>query len=625
MSLRRWLRGMCRIDWNGPGIRGLAASPGFLPEALESRRLLSVAPTVEAVEVGASTWTASFAEYLNVQGLGAAAYRVPDGADQLKNLPWSSINQFTLKFSEHVNVQTHDLVVYGVSGRQFPVFNLAYDPVTFTATWMLWQPVANDKLLLHVRNRVTDADGNRLDGEWTNGADAFPSGDGTADGVFEFRLNVLPGDVDQSGGAVNATDLGEIRARQRMPSDPAYTHFHDVDGNAVINVLDLGVVRGRQLTQLPIGEAQAILPSMPSSDDWYGSVVNANNYIISPRYMANLSPKLALVTDLSGTNVATWARAVRTVQAAHPQALIGTYHSARDAQLPGAFTTYPPRAVPREGLTESQILMRHPTEPQVDIVDYAQPAARQYLVDHVVENVVQTGRPLAFLDNVSHNETGFPVPWATTMTLLRELSTNLHGAGKRVIVNAAWVPGFTDTQSVDQFLATDVDGVSLEMGFYKNVRNSTPRIQTAMQQYRRMLDAGLTVIFVPLATVTGGANTVENLEIEQRLHAAFGMMFRRPGDRLFVSADFWRPPPTWADWPQRLGPALGDATILTTATGQIVMTRRFTNGTLALNTTTKEVSYVASAMGVFAQAIRNEPLRRRTLDQEILEQSPTGP
>lgn len=333
---------------------------------------------------------------------------------------------------------------------------------------------------------------------------------------------------------------------------------------------------------------QILLPTMPTSDAWYGAIVNANHFV-SPNYLTNLPPKLSLITDLRGDSPAMWAQAVATVQATHPQTLIGTYHSARDAQFANTLNTYPPRAVPREGLSDSQILMQDPGNPDVYIVDYRQPAARQYLVDNIVQDVAKTGRPLAFLDNISHNESGFPIPWATSMDLVSELTTRLHALGKRVIINAAWVPGVTSNQSVDQLIATGVDGVSLEMAFHANVRGDVTRIQTAMQQYRRMLDAGLTVIFIPLGTETGGASTIENMETEQRLQAAFGMMFRKPGDRLFINELFWRPAPEWANWPERFGPALGSATITTNVLGEIEMTRQFTLDTLTLNTTTKQV------------------------------------
>ena len=335
--------------------------------------------------------------------------------------------------------------------------------------------------------------------------------------------------------------------------------------------------------------SQVLLPEMPTSDAWYGAIVNANHHV-SPSYLTNLPPKLSLITDLRGDSPAMWAQAVALVQATHPQTLIGTYHSARDAQYTATMTTYPRRAVPREGLRDDQVLMPAPGNPDAVIIDYTQPDARRYLVDTIVQDVAQTGRPLAFLDNVSHDESGFPIPWATTMDVVSELNTRLHALGKRVIVNAAWVPGVTSDQSVEQLIATGVDGVSLEMAFHANVRGDLTRIEVAMRQYRRMLDAGLTVIFIPTGTETGGPATIENLETEQRLQAAFGMMFREPGDRLFVNELFWRPPPAWAQWPERFGTALADATLATNALGEIVMSREFAHGTLTLNAATKEVN-----------------------------------
>ena len=250
-------------------------------------------------------------------------------------------------------------------------------------------------------------------------------------------------------------------------------------------------------------EAQPALPAMPTSDSWYGAVVNANNYITSPYHRQNLSPKLSLITDVNAVSRATWIQTMAALRTSLPQALIGTYHSARDSQRVGTFPSYPPRAVPREGLTDSQILITDPTYPNIDIVDYTQPEARRYLVDHIVQNVTRIGGPLVFLDNVSHRENGFPIAWATSMDLVRELSTSFHAVGMRAIINAAVVPGVTSMLSVNQLLATGVDGVSFEMGFHPNIRNSAARIETAMQQYRKMLDAGLTVILIPIATATG--------------------------------------------------------------------------------------------------------------------------
>ena len=95
-----------------------------------------------------------------------------------------------------------------------------------------------------------------LDGEWANpteafpgtGGDAYPSGDGTAGGDFNFRVNVLHGDATGDGN-VNALDVAFVKARlTRRPGEANYSIFADNNGDGVINALDLAAVKGR-LTQ----------------------------------------------------------------------------------------------------------------------------------------------------------------------------------------------------------------------------------------------------------------------------------------------------------------------------------------------------------------------------------------
>ena len=64
-----------------------------------------------------------------------------------------------------------------------------------------------------------------------------------------------------------------------------------------------------------------------------------------------------------------------------------------------------------------------------------------------------------------------------------------------------------------------------------------------------------------------------------------------------------------------------NATIATNAQGQVVMTRRFANCTLTLNTATKEVSPVTAAPAASAApsvAAPATPLRRRPLAEQVL-------
>ena len=140
----------------------------------------------------------------------------------------------------------------------------AFDAATRTATWTLADVPANDKLLLDLDADSPDGvrgtgGGAFLDGEWANGTDTFPSGDGTAGGDFRFRLNVLVGDADRSG-KVNALDLSDVKRRlNRTTTNPgtgtsAYSVFADATGNGQINSLDLSAVKQRLNQSLPTAE-----------------------------------------------------------------------------------------------------------------------------------------------------------------------------------------------------------------------------------------------------------------------------------------------------------------------------------------------------------------------------------
>jgi hypothetical protein len=89
-----------------------------------------------------------------------------------------------------------------------------------------------------------------------------------AGGDFRFRVNVLPGDVDRSGGRVNSVDLLQVRRRQGtsaasaagVSSSRGYSVFCDVNGNGAVSPVDMALVRSRLQTRLPAGE-----PTVPES------------------------------------------------------------------------------------------------------------------------------------------------------------------------------------------------------------------------------------------------------------------------------------------------------------------------------------------------------------------------
>jgi ELWxxDGT repeat protein len=228
---------------------------------------LSLAPQVTDVFVAGSAWQSSFGDFLANSGVGDATlgYRL-DAAAHADELPWVNLNRISVRFSEDVTLASAAaLRVVGVNVASY-AGAFTYDPVTFTATWQLTSgSFTADKLLLSIDDAlVSDASGNALDGEWTNpatsptptsgGADSFPSGDGTAGGDFNFRLNVLPGDVNRNG-IVQSNDALPIQASLlAVPGSAGYTVFKDVNANGILQANDFLNVQSRLLNALPAGE-----------------------------------------------------------------------------------------------------------------------------------------------------------------------------------------------------------------------------------------------------------------------------------------------------------------------------------------------------------------------------------
>jgi hypothetical protein len=231
---------------------------------------------VVEVYASSSAWTVAFREHLAALGLGSAEYGFAlTAADQLNELPWSNLDRFTVVFNRPAAVQQDDLSVRGVNVGTYAFAAFAYDDGARAATWTLDRPVRNDKLLLDLNGETPDgvydsAAGSEslLDGEWAGAPDTFPSGDGTAGGDFRFRANVLPGDVNRTGGRVNALDVLQVRRRlgatigspDGAASPRGYSAFCDVNGNGAVTAADVALVRSRYQTALPAAEPSAAAP-----------------------------------------------------------------------------------------------------------------------------------------------------------------------------------------------------------------------------------------------------------------------------------------------------------------------------------------------------------------------------
>ena len=239
-------------------------------EVLEPRAMLSH-PAVAAVNVAGTQWDASFVSYLESHSLGSGGYAIPVGSSaQLQTLPWSNIDQIKITFTQSVSVKAADLSVSGVNTTAFAFANFNYDPNTYTATWNLAAPVAKDKLMLDLdANGMVPvkslATGEVLDGTWTDCQSTFPSGTGSGGTDFEFRFNVLPGDVNASNN-VSVIDpyMTHIQIGKGV-GDTGYNYRCDVDGSGTVTSYDEDTVRARMGNALPNGDPVGMTDDAPTT------------------------------------------------------------------------------------------------------------------------------------------------------------------------------------------------------------------------------------------------------------------------------------------------------------------------------------------------------------------------
>jgi hypothetical protein len=99
---------------------------------------------------------------------------------------------------------------------------------------------------------VADFDSNILDGEWTNNV-STTSGNGTAEGDFQFNFNVLPTDVNNSGSITVFDYFWILQLDGKSTSSSGYIANRDVNGSGTINSADWNEALARLNDSLPTG------------------------------------------------------------------------------------------------------------------------------------------------------------------------------------------------------------------------------------------------------------------------------------------------------------------------------------------------------------------------------------
>ncbi len=223
-------------------------------------------PKITNVFVNSTAWSPTFRNFVDggfSDGGVARGFRVSTGSTQLLTLPWINVNQILVQFDSNVqgSLDLGDFVISGVAGVKpdltpgvIPsVQSYSYNATTNILTLNLTQALEVGQINLGIRSSgVTDQDGNRLFGSWTNGSSTI-SGSNNVVQDFSFQLNVMPGDVDRDND-VDGTDQTIVQASGSLSPTlgalGSYTIYSDVNGSGgALNTAD------RTAVQLRVGSA----------------------------------------------------------------------------------------------------------------------------------------------------------------------------------------------------------------------------------------------------------------------------------------------------------------------------------------------------------------------------------
>ena len=251
---------------NGPGLSSYSlgsTTSGMTTRTMTISQLPAHTHTVtieglkiNGVKVGSTDWTDTFRMAVDSTGAGFG-YPIPTGIPQTAPLPWANINQIQLSFTKDIGNSFDDSLI-GLGGFHTadyrPHFsNMTYDSNVFTVTILLDTYLGDDQLVLVASDLLMNASGSSLDGEWITRQSSSESGDGCEGGNFEYRFDVLPGDINQSGAISSNDGFSALRLQSQEVGDPFYLAFADIDGSGRISSNDGFFALARQNTELPKG------------------------------------------------------------------------------------------------------------------------------------------------------------------------------------------------------------------------------------------------------------------------------------------------------------------------------------------------------------------------------------
>ena len=208
-------------------------------DSADTVRTLSVevAPVpapIDALKISSSGWDDPFLDEIDpVDRLG---YEI-DLEAPVAILPWFDVDRIHIVLSGEGTVVEADLSVLGVTVLQYGFAGFSFDPATKVATWMLSEAVGDAAALPDGGDRIN----------------LVLSGPAVGGGIFEQRIDVLPGDANRDG-RVNVLDTVGVRNRGFLQrGQQFYSIYHDLDGSGNIDIGDTLGARNQAFTALPAG------------------------------------------------------------------------------------------------------------------------------------------------------------------------------------------------------------------------------------------------------------------------------------------------------------------------------------------------------------------------------------
>ena len=151
---------------------------------------------------------------------------------------WVNLDTVSIVFSEPVSgVELASLSLINSSNNGGPSSGITVKgeatPSATVVTFTLSGPLPSNKYYLALAAAgIVDTAGATVDGEWTTSVSTFAAGSGEPGGDFDFRFNVLAGDVN-GDGKVTAADFNLIRSHS-SPTIDTTTWRYDINGDGKI-------------------------------------------------------------------------------------------------------------------------------------------------------------------------------------------------------------------------------------------------------------------------------------------------------------------------------------------------------------------------------------------------------